>query len=162
MASNRSFTVGLISDTHGLLRPEAVAALRGSDFIVHAGDIGGPDILEVLSDLAPLTAIRGNNDKAAWAARLPDTEVLAAGETFIYVIHNFADLDLDPAAAGFRVVVSGHSHRPGWREKGGVLYMNPGSAGPRRFTLPITVGQLVVTRGRVKPKLFELQIDDGS
>jgi putative phosphoesterase len=153
--------VGLISDTHGLLRPEAVAALRGSDFIVHAGDIGDPDILAALSDVAPLTAIRGNNDTDAWAKRLPATEVLAAGETSIYVIHNLADLDLDPVAAGFRVVVSGHSHRPCWREKGGILYVNPGSAGPRRFTLPITVGQLVVARSRIKPKLIELQIDGG-
>ena len=161
MASHRSLTVGLISDTHGLLRPEAVEVLRGSDFIVHAGDIGGPEILAALSDLAPLTAIRGNNDTDAWATRLPDTEVLAARGTAISVIHNLADLDLDPAAAGFRVVVSGHSHRPGWRNKGGVLYVNPGSAGPRRFSVPVAAAQLVITGGRVVPKLFELQIDDG-
>ena len=161
MASHRSLTVGLISDTHGLLRPEAVEALRGSDFIVHAGDIGSPDILAALSDLAPLTAIRGNNDTDGWARRLPDTEVLAAGGISIYVIHNLADLDLDPAAAGFRVVVSGHSHRPGWRNKGGVLYVNPGSAGPRRFSLPVAAGQLVITGGRIVPKMYELRIDDG-
>ncbi|MBK8163077.1 MAG: metallophosphoesterase family protein [Gammaproteobacteria bacterium] len=161
MASHRSLTVGLISDTHGLLRPEAVEALRGSDFIVHAGDIGDRDILAALSDLAPLTAIRGNNDTEAWARRLPETEVLTAGAVSIYVIHNLADIDLDPAAAGFRVVISGHSHRPGWRNKGGVLYVNPGSAGPRRFSLPVAVGQLVITGGRIAPKLFELQIDSG-
>lgn len=161
MTSHRSFTVGLISDTHGLLRPEAVAALRGSDYIVHAGDIGSPDILATLSALAPLTVIRGNNDRDAWAGRLPETEVLAVGEDSIYVIHNLAELALDPAAAGFRVVVSGHSHRPGWREENGVLYVNPGSAGPRRFALPVTVGQLVVARGRIRPQLFELHIEDG-
>jgi hypothetical protein len=157
MASNRTITVGLISDTHGLLRPEAVAALRGSDFIVHAGDIGSLEILAALADLAPLTAIRGNNDRAPWALHLAETETLAAGAIRLYVIHNLAELALDAGASGFRVVVSGHSHRPGWREEGGVLYMNPGSAGPRRFSLPVTVGQLIVRGDRITPRLIELR-----
>jgi len=150
-------TIGLISDTHGLLRPEAVAALRGSDLIVHAGDIGGPEILAALAELAPLTAIRGNNDRDPWARDLAETEMLSAGAVRIYVIHDLAGLALDVAAAGFRVVVSGHSHRPGWREEGGVLYVNPGSAGPCRFSLPVTVGQLRVSGQRVTPELIELR-----
>lgn len=156
MASNRSFTVGLISDTHGLLRPEAVAALRGSDLIVHAGDIGAPAILEALAELAPLTAVRGNNDRAPWARGLPASAALAAGAVSIFVIHDLARLALDPAAIGYRVVVTGHSHRPGWHEAGGVLYVNPGSAGPRRFSLPVTVGRLHAEGGRITPCLIEL------
>ncbi len=156
MTARRSFTVGLISDTHGLLRPEALQALRGSDFIVHAGDIGSPDILTALAELAPVTAIRGNNDREAWAAGLADTATLTVGACALYVLHSLADLALDPAAAGFRVVVSGHSHRPGWREADGVLYVNPGSAGPRRFSLPVTVGRLAVEGDRVTPRLIAL------
>ena len=125
--------IGLISDTHGLLRPEAVAALAGSDFIIHAGDIGRPEVLERLARIAPVTAIRGNVDRGDWAAGLPSTEVLDAGGTYLYVVHDIAELDLDPAAAGFRAVISGHSHQPAMREKDGVLDINPGSAGPRRF-----------------------------
>lgn len=157
MATKRSYTVGLISDTHGLLRPEAVAALRGSDYIVHAGDIGSPDILPALAELAPVTAIRGNNDRDPWAAGLAETGVLAVGDCLLYVLHSLAEIDRDPAAAGFRVVVSGHSHRPEWREADGVLYVNPGSAGPRRFTLPIAVGRLIVDGDRVTPQLLELE-----
>lgn len=156
MPSPRKFTVGLISDTHGLLRPGAVDALRGSDVIIHAGDIGDPQILAELSRLAPVTAVRGNVDKGPWAASLPDTAVLEAGGAVIFVIHNVAELDLDPAAAGFHAVVSGHSHQPGSREKDGVLFVNPGSAGPRRFTLPIALGRLHVAGSRVTADLIEL------
>jgi len=155
MSTNR-FRVGLISDTHGVLRPEAVDSLRGSDFIVHAGDIGNPGILEQLSELAPVTSVRGNNDKGAWAVALPDTDVLNVGEVFIYVIHDLAQLDLDPAAAGFQVVVSGHSHKPAIDERDGVLYVNPGSAGPRRFTLPVSVGELDISGLVVTPQLTTL------
>jgi putative phosphoesterase len=151
-----SATVGLISDTHGLLRPEAAAALRGSDFIIHAGDIGDPRVLAGLSELAPVTAVRGNVDRGPWASSLPETEALEIGGVWIYVLHNVADLDLDPAAAGFRAVVSGHSHQPGFREKDGVLIVNPGSAGPRRFKLPIAVGRLSVTAGQVEAEIIAL------
>ena len=154
--SSGVLAVGLISDTHGLLRPEAIAALTGSDFIVHAGDIGSPDVLAGLSRLAPVTAIRGNVDRGPWAESLPATEVLQVGAAFIYVIHNIAELDLDPAAAGFRAVVSGHSHQPGWREKNGVLFVNPGSAGPRRFKLPIAVGRLRIADAGITAEVIEL------
>jgi putative phosphoesterase len=150
-------TIGLISDTHGLLRPEAVAALAGSDFIVHAGDIGSAEVLTGLGRIAPVTAIRGNVDRGGWASALPATDVLQAGEAFIYIVHNLAELDLDPAAAGFQAVVSGHSHMPMTREKDGVLYVNPGSAGPRRFKLPIAVGRLIVRKGRVAAELIEIE-----
>jgi hypothetical protein len=152
-----SLTIGLISDTHGLLRPEAVAALAGSDFIIHAGDIGHPEVLEGLARLAPVTAIRGNVDRGDWAAGLPPTDVLDAGGTYLYVVHNLAELDLDPAAAGFQMVVSGHSHQPAVREKDGVLYINPGSAGPRRFSLPVAVGRVRIADGRIVPELMELR-----
>ena len=151
-----SITIGLISDTHGLLRPEAVAALDGSDFIVHAGDIGAREVLESLARLAPLTAVRGNVDRGDWARGLPATEVLEAQGTYVYVVHDLSELDLDPAAAGFQVVVSGHSHRPLVREKDGVLYVNPGSAGPRRFSLPISAGRLRIADGRIVPELIAL------
>jgi putative phosphoesterase len=153
-----SATVGLISDTHGLLRPEAAAALRGSDFIIHAGDIGDPRVLAWLSELAPVRAVRGNVDRGPWASSLPETEALEIGGVWIYVLHNVAhlDLDLDPAAAGFQAVVSGHSHQPGFREKDGVLLVNPGSAGPRRFKLPIAVGRLSVTAGQVEAEIIAL------
>ncbi len=149
-------SIGLIADTHGLLRPEAIEALKGSDFIVHAGDIGGPEVLAGLSRLAPLTAIRGNVDRGSWASALPDNEVLQAGAAFIFVIHDIAELDLDPGAAGFQVVVSGHSHQPGRREKDGVLFVNPGSAGPRRFKLPISVGRLWIGETGITAELIEL------
>lgn len=150
--------VGLISDTHGLLRPEAVAFLRGSDFIVHGGDIGHAGVLEELSALAPVTAVRGNNDKAAWAGAVPETEVLQVGAVRIYVVHDLGDVELDPEAAGFRVVVSGHSHRPSVTERAGVLYVNPGSAGPRRFKLPITVGELMIVEKSVTARVVELPL----
>jgi putative phosphoesterase len=137
--------IGLISDTHGLLRDEAVRALRGSELIVHAGDVGEPEILEALRKLAPVAAVRGNVDTAAWAKQqLPMTAVAEAGDVRIYVLHDLHQLDLDPAAAGFQVVVSGHSHKFGRSERAGVMYINPGSAGPRRFQLPITVARLDV------------------
>jgi putative phosphoesterase len=151
-------TIGLISDTHGLLRPEAMAALRGSDFIIHAGDIGDPKILDALRQIAPVTAIRGNNDMGDWASGLKDTEVLQIGETRIYVIHNLAELDINPAATGIHVIVSGHSHKPEYRETDGIHYINPGSAGPRRFTLPIAVGRLHIVSDRVTAELVELSI----
>lgn len=138
--------VGLISDTHGLLRPEARAFLQGSDYIVHGGDICDPRILEELAAIAPVTAVRGNNDKGSWAERLRETEFLQVGEVFVYVVHDLAQIDIDPSAAGVRVVVSGHSHKPLVNERDGVLYVNPGSAGPRRFKLPIAVGELVTGR----------------
>ncbi len=149
--------VGLISDTHGLLRPEALDLLRGSDFIVHAGDIGDPGIVTELARLAPVVAVRGNVDKAAWAQSIPSTDVLeVGGAAFLYVLHNIEDLDIDPAAAGFHAVVFGHSHQPGVRWKDGVLYVNPGSAGPRRFSLPISVGRLLVDAGTVSAELIEI------
>ena len=158
MPLTRALTVGLISDTHGLLRPEAMRALRGSDFIVHAGDIGAPAVLDELSRVAPVTAVRGNNDTGAWAAALPDTDVLRVGEASVFVIHNLGEIALDPAQAEFRVVVSGHSHRPSYRIERGVLFVNPGSAGPRRFKLPVTTGRLLVTGYDVVPQLLDLQI----
>ena len=128
----RVHTVGVISDTHGLLRPEAVAALAGVERIVHAGDIGSPDVLAALGRIAPVAAVRGNNDREAWAARIPETEVVEVGDVSLYVLHDLHELDLDPRAAGFAAVIAGHSHQPRVEEKAGVLYLNPGSAGPRR------------------------------
>ena len=151
-------TLGVISDTHGLLRPEAVAALRGSDRILHAGDVGSPEILEALAQVAPVTAIRGNVDTAPWARRLHATEVIEAGGISIYMLHDLARLDLRPEAAGFRVVVYGHSHQPRLEENNGVLYFNPGSAGPRRFSLQVSVGKLMVEKGKVRAELIELKI----
>jgi putative phosphoesterase len=152
------FRVGLISDTHGLLRPQALGAMRGNDFIIHAGDVGDPAILDRLGEIAPVTVVRGNVDTEPWTSVLPKTAVLRVGEALIYVVHDILDLDLDPAAAGFHAVVTGHSHRPAEEVRGGVLYINPGSAGPRRFKLPIAAGQLLVTGTRLRPRLFELDI----
>jgi len=139
-----------------LLRPEAIAALRGSDAIIHAGDIGSPEILDKLAGIAPLRVVRGNVDKGAWARRLPETDVLEVGGISIYVLHDLAQLDLKPKAAGFAVVVSGHSHVPRQETRDGVLYFNPGSAGPRRFKLPVSVGKLIVENGLVRGELVEL------
>ncbi|HJY09051.1 MAG TPA: metallophosphoesterase family protein [Bryobacteraceae bacterium] len=150
------FRIRLISDTHGLLRPEAKAFLQGSDFIVHAGDIGDSAILETLAAIAPLTVVRGNNDKGPWAERLPKTALLEVGEVSIYVIHDLAQLDIAPSAAGVRVVVSGHSHKPVVEERGDVLYVNPGSSGPRRFKLPISAGELLVDGNSVSARVVEL------
>jgi hypothetical protein len=148
--------IGVISDTHGLLRPEAIQVLRASDHVIHAGDIGSPEIVETLSSIAPLTAIRGNIDKSPWSRRLPETEVLELGGVSIYILHDLAQLDLKPQAAGFAVVISGHSHVPKQETSDGVLYFNPGSAGPRRFNLPVTVGRLVVDGGRVETEIIRL------
>ena len=148
--------VGLISDTHGLLRPEAKAFLQGSDYIVHAGDICEQRVLDELASLAPLTAVRGNNDKGEWADGLRETELLQVGAVRVYTIHDLAQLDLDPAAAGIRVVVSGHSHKPLVKERDGVLYVNPGSAGRRRFRLPIAVGELMVEGEAVTARIVEI------
>ena len=150
------FTIGLVSDTHGLLRPEAVAALEGCDAIIHAGDVGDPAVLEALDHLAPVTAVRGNVDRGAWAEVLPETQVLEQGRVLIYVLHNIDELALDPAAAGFQVVVYGHSHQPASYEKDGVRYVNPGSAGPRRCSLPISAGRLTIDGDRVAVELIEL------
>ena len=139
------------------MRPEALQALRGSRYIVHAGDVGDPAVLKTLSRIAPVTAVRGNNDKGPWAKALRETAVLQVGGTLIYVIHNIAELDVDPAAAGFRVVVAGHSHRPQQELRDGVLYVNPGSAGPRRFKLPIAVARLELSPGGVAFQLQELK-----
>lgn len=150
--------VGVISDTHGLLRPEAVAALRGSERILHAGDVGDPEILDALARIAPVTAVRGNVDTEAWARKLPNAEVVEAGSVSIYMLHDLGQLDLKPEAAGFRVVVYGHSHQPRMEEKNGVLYFNPGSAGPRRFQLPVSVGRLRIESGKVDGELTELMV----
>jgi uncharacterized protein len=141
--------IGVISDTHGLLRPEALELLRGSEHIIHAGDIGAPEIIPALEQIAPVTAIRGNIDVQPWAKRFPETEVLELGGLHIYIIHNVKELDLNPKAAGFAAVISGHSHKPAQETKNGVLYFNPGSAGPRRFKLPISVGRLKITNKSV-------------
>jgi putative phosphoesterase len=149
--------VGLIADTHGLLRPEAVAALRGSDFIVHAGDIGDAAILQVLAALAPVTAVRGNNDRGPWASALPDAATLVVGETRIHVIHDRATVD--PARwQDVDVIVAGHSHRPLIEPHERALFVNPGSAGPRRFKLPVSVGELVIVDERVTARLISLSI----
>ena len=154
----RACRIGLISDTHGLLRPEAVERLHGSDFIIHAGDIGHPDVLSQLARIAPVTAVRGNNDHAPWASRIRETEVLEVGSVLIYVIHDVAQLDIDPAAGEFRAVVFGHSHRPSSEMRDGVLFCNPGSAGPRRFKLPVSVGELVIEGEELRPALFDLGV----
>ena len=150
--------IGVISDTHGLLRPEAIEALRGSDRILHAGDIGDAPILDALAQIAPVTAIRGNIDTARWARTLPGTELVETGDVSIYMVHDLGQLDLKPEAAGIRVVIYGHSHQPKMEEKNGVLYFNPGSAGPRRFTLPVSVGKLMIDAGKVRAALVELGI----
>ena len=152
-AARQRLLVGLISDTHGLLRPEALAALRGVDRLVHAGDIGDPEVLVGLRAVAPLTAVRGNNDRGPWARALPETTSVALGAVRCYVLHDLKSLDLDPAAAGYRVVIAGHSHQPRIDERGGVLYVNPGSAGPRRFRLPVTVGLLELHGPRVRARI---------
>jgi uncharacterized protein len=158
---HKPLIIGVISDTHGLLRPEALDALRGCDRILHAGDVGAPDILDALAQIAPVTMIRGNVDTEPWAQALPETEVIEAGGVSIYMLHNLGQLDLKPEAAGFRVVVYGHSHRAKIEEKtgekNGVLYFNPGSAGPRRFNMPVSMGRLMIDVGKVRAELVELK-----
>ena len=148
--------IGLISDTHGLLRPEALAFLAGCDHIVHGGDIGNPGILERLGELAPLTVVRGNNDREAWARAIPVSARLDLGGISVYAIHDLKELDIDPVAAGVRVVVAGHTHRPSRVERAGVLYVNPGSAGRRRFSLPISAAELVIEGDSVQARIVTL------
>ena len=157
-AANAGGFVGVISDTHGLLRPEAVEALKGSELILHAGDVGGPEVLEALRRVAPVVAVRGNNDRGAWAEALPAYEAVEVGRTFVYVLHDLKEMDIAPAAAGFRVVVSGHSHKPLAEERRGVLYLNPGSAGPRRFKLPVTVARLKLDGGDAAAEIIHLSV----
>lgn len=150
--------VGLISDTHGLLRPQACAFLRGCDHIVHAGDVGSAAVLQELASLAPLTTVRGNNDKGAWAEALPASARLRFEAVWLYVIHDLAELNVEPRAESIRVVVSGHSHKPGMAERDGVLYINPGSAGPRRFRLPVAAAELRIDGSSVTPHIRELNV----
>lgn len=147
----------MISDTHGLLRAGALDELRGVDVIVHAGDIGDPEILRQLRQVAPVTAVRGNIDTAEWSRSLPEREVLEIGGASLYVLHNVQELDLDPTAAGFSAVIFGHSHKPLIEMRKGVLFFNPGSAGPRRFSLPISLGKLLVRNGKMKAELIQLK-----
>ena len=151
--------IGVISDTHGLLRPEAIAALSGSDRILHAGDVGDPEIIDRLRELAPVTAVRGNVDRDPWAAALPETELVEVVGVSIYMLHDLAQLNLKPEPAGFRVVIYGHSHRPKVEEKNGVLYFNPGSAGPRRFQLPVSLGRLEMEKGKVRGEIVNLTLN---
>jgi putative phosphoesterase len=153
-------TIGVISDTHGLLRPEAVRALAGSSFIVHGGDVGRESILRDLERIAPVTVVRGNTDTELWAERLPHTNVLEAAGVRIYVLHDLAELDIDPVAAHMTVVVYGHSHRPALEHRDGVLFLNPGAAGPRRFTLPVTIARLTVDAGRAEAEIIEIVSPD--
>jgi len=150
------YRVGLIADTHGLLRPQALEALAGSDFILHAGDIGKPEILEALRELAPLAVVRGNNDDVPWADDIPERVTLTLADVGIHMLHILPELDLEAAGAEVRVVVSGHSHKPLIEARDGVLYVNPGSAGPRRFRLPISVGRLTLDAGRIQAEILEL------
>ncbi len=151
--------IGVISDTHGLLRPEAVDALQGVERIIHGGDVGGEGILDELSEIAPVTVVRGNTDYQSWAVRLPVTELLEVGGRTIYVVHDIEDLNVDPAAAGIDVVIYGHSHRPVWDRRGdGVWQLNPGSAGPRRFSLPVTVARLQVSTEYIRGEIQYLEV----
>ncbi len=149
--------IGVISDTHGLMRPQAIEALAGVDMILHAGDIGDSAVLDNLRDIAPVVAVRGNNDKGEWAESLPDWEVVQIGAVSIYMLHDLKEIDINPAGL-FQVVVSGHSHKPSVEERRGVLYVNPGSAGPRRFTLPISLAHLKIDASTVNAKLTELSV----
>jgi len=156
MSAKDALRVGLISDTHGLLRPEARAFVGGCDYIIHGGDIGSAAILEELSALAPLIAVKGNNDRQDWAAQLPQTEMIRVGGVFIYVIHDVSQLDIEPHAAGVQVIVSGHSHKHACGLRDRILYVNPGSCGPRRFNLPLSVGEIRVDGTKVRARTVEL------
>jgi uncharacterized protein len=149
--------IGVISDTHGLVRPQAVEALKGVEMILHAGDIGNAAVLDTLREIAPVVAVRGNNDRGEWAETLPDWEAVEIGPVSIYMLHDLKEIDISPAGQ-FQVVVSGHSHRPVVEERRGVLYVNPGSAGPRRFSLPISLAHLTIEGNSVKAKLIELSV----
>jgi putative phosphoesterase len=152
----REFVVGVISDTHGLLRPEALDVLRGSDLIIHAGDVGKPEVIERLGEIAPLHVVCGNIDKGSWAAALPLTELVEVGDHLFLVLHDIAQLDVDPVAADFAAVVFGHSHRPSIETRNGVLFLNPGSAGPRRFKLPITVARVKTSGRHIRADIVDL------
>jgi uncharacterized protein len=154
----REILVGVISDTHGLLRPEALSALRGSDIIIHAGDVGSPAVIEGLRGLASTFIVRGNIDRQSWAAGLPMTEGVEVGALAFYVLHDISQLDLDPAAAGFAAVIFGHSHQPLIETRAGVLFLNPGSAGRRRFKLPVAVARIRVSGRRLQPEIVELGV----
>lgn len=156
MNTESEIKIGVISDTHGLLRSEALFALAGSDHIIHAGDIGEPAILDQLAEVAPVTAVRGNVDHGAWAKKVPEINVLEVGGVSIYIIHNLQELDLKPEASGFAALVYGHSHVAKREIKNGVLYFNPGSAGPKRFVLPVTVGKLLIRNRELEPEIIEL------
>jgi putative phosphoesterase len=149
--------VGVISDTHGLIRPQALDALRGAQVIIHSGDVGNAEILDRLRGIAPTFAVRGNVDKSGAAARLPATEIVEAGDLLFYVLHDIAELDLDPPTAGFAAVIFGHSHRPSIETRDGVLYLNPGSAGPHRFKLPVTLARVVVAGHELRPEIVILE-----
>lgn len=151
-------TIGLVSDTHGLLREEVLEALRGVELILHAGDIGRPEVLAALEALAPVRAIRGNNDRDAWARHLPEREIITLGDVQIFMLHDLKELNIDPVRAGHRVVISGHSHKPMIEERDGVLYVNPGSAGPRRFSLPVSVARLVIEGASPSAEIITLDI----
>ena len=153
-----AYVLGVISDTHGLMRPEAIKALEGVEMIIHAGDIGAPEVLETLHAIAPVVAVRGNNDTEQWAHALSATEVVEVDGVMLYVLHDVKSLDLDPIAAGFHAVISGHSHQPAIARRQGILYLNPGSAGPRRFKLPISVAQLTISGDTVDAQLIDLAV----
>jgi len=156
MPATKTIRVGLISDTHGLVRDEAVEVLKGCQHILHAGDIDEPDVLVKLRKLAPVTVVRGNNDRGAWAQAIPVYDVVEFGLVSVYLRHDESELDVDPRAAGFRVMLFGHSHKPMVETRDGVLFVNPGSAGPRRFKLPIAVGELLIAGDRVEARIIEL------
>jgi uncharacterized protein len=153
----RAKTVGLISDTHGLMRPDALKALAGSDLIIHAGDVGDSEVIEQLRRIAPVVAVRGNTDREPWASELPVSAVAEVDSSLIYVLHDIQDLDLDPVSAKFDIVVSGHSHKPSHTERSGVVYVNPGSAGPRRFRLPVTVARATLLGSQWQVEFIELR-----
>lgn len=150
--------IGLISDTHGLVRPQALDALRGVDLIIHSGDIGKSEVLAALKSIAPLHAIKGNNDRGAWAKKLPETKTISIGGTKLFLIHDVHELDFDPSERGIAAIISGHSHKPSVVTRDGVLFVNPGSAGPRRFTLPVAVGLLRIADNKLRAAIIELQI----
>jgi putative phosphoesterase len=150
--------IGIISDTHGLLRPQALEALQGVDLILHAGDIGNQQMLDTLNTIAPVVAVRGNNDKGDWAQALPDWEVVEIGNVSIYMLHDVKEIEISPSGGGFQVVVSGHSHKPSVEERRGVLFVNPGSAGPQRFTLPVSLAHLHVAGEKVEANIIELSV----
>src|SRR5215510_5859272 len=156
--TGNNICVGVISDTHGLLRPEAVHALRGSDLILHSGDVGDPEIIGKLRDIAPVFPVRGNVDTGSWAMKLPATEIVEVGGLLFFLLHDRAELDLDPGAPNFSAVVYGHSHQPSIETRGDVLFLNPGSAGPRRFKLPVTVAHVLVSGRELSPEIIALEV----